>query len=94
MSDHAAANQFDQRGVNVEKRAGVDVKITKAQLICGRKHLIQHEIAVTQVMVERQGHAVPEAGQLQSLLDVLQYLIHISAPPQSLWRWREFAPPS
>ena len=79
--DDSVFNMPDKRPVRIEQRACVDRQIPYPKLRNRLHHHVQHIVAVPQMVVERNGHAVPKSGGDYCVLYCGQKLIHIIQPP-------------
>ena len=71
---HPRADVLDERGVDAEDRARGDPQVAQAQLGGGRQHGADDAVAVAQVVVEGQCHAVPDRDPLEGRAQVGQQL--------------------
>ena len=66
---HVVPDMVRQGLVGVKEGAGVDRQVLDAQVRDLLHDHVQHIVAVAQVVVEGDGHAVLQAGELNSLPD-------------------------
>ena len=72
--DHALLEERDQFVVGVQERTGREGQIFDAHLGDGLDHHVHHPVAVSERVVEGDGHAVLEARGLDGLLDAFEHL--------------------
>ena len=83
---HTVLNMLQQRSVGVKHGAGIDIQISNAQLGNGVHHHVQHKVAVAQMVVEGNGHAVFQAGKLYRFPDGTDQFTHTASLPRpSAW---------
>ena len=75
VGDGPVLDHGDQIIVCLAQRAGADGDVLQAHLLDLFHDHADHEVAVTEVVVERNGHAVVGVALDQSLVDVLDHLI-------------------
>ena len=73
--DDARFDMIDQMLVHAEKRRGKDGQVADAHFRAGVDHLIDHGVAVAQMMVEGDGHAAFQAGRGDGGFEVGQHLV-------------------
>ena len=74
--DHVIFNVAQQGGMNVKQGAGVDLDVLDAQLRDLLQHHVQHIVAVAEMMMERNGHAVFQTGKFNGLPNRFDQFVH------------------
>ena len=75
VGDGAVLDHGDQIIVGLAQRAGADGDVLQAHLLDLFHDHADHEVAVTEVMMERNGHAVVCVALDEGLVDVLDHLV-------------------
>ena len=73
----------NQRGVHIKQAARLNGEPLDAQGGGLCQHLVEHLIAVAQVVVEGQRHAVAQVAGLHGLPQAVNFLIHAYPPNQA-----------
>lgn len=81
-SNNAVSDVVEHRLVAVKNRAGVHGQIFHAHLRGFVQNHVQHIVAVAQMMMERNGHTVPQAGLFHCLPECFAELTQGNPPPQ------------
>src|SRR5512133_2912780 len=76
MND-AALHQVDYRRVAGKRRAGKPHQVARAEFGCGLERLQRDDVAIAQVMMRRDGHAIPQATQPQRRREIGNTLVAV-----------------